>query len=418
LGAILLDNTLWPEAAQSLIPDHFSLDAHRRIFSRMRVLQESGRPVDMITLVEELDRRKEVEAIGGVAYLSSLIDGVPERPSIEHYIRIVRNKAMLRGLINLAQNAIAEAIEHADEPEEVVQRAERSIVQLAQEGIGKKPFVSLAEATISTYNAMTEQGAATLETSLLALDEKTSGGIWPEELWILGGDPGSGKSVLALQIAAENGRHGKRIAFFSLEMKTGRIMRRLWCYESGLLYFKLKRDPRTLSPEDQIILNETINVVAEFPMYINDLSSLQPQKFAALARHAVLRDKAELVVLDHIQLMTGSMPGRDEVANVMEVSATLRQFAKDYCPVLALSQLSRMNKDQRGQKPTMRDLKGSSALEQDASVILLTWRPKENGIETGEDEILVEKNREGEPGIVPVRLEGALMRYEAREVGL
>ena len=124
LGAILLDNSLYDQAAEHLTPDDFSLDAHRRIYSRMRDLQESGRPVDMITLVEELDRRKEVEAIGGVAYLSSLIDGVPERPSIEHYVRIVRDKALLRGLINAAQNAIAEAIEHSDEAEEVLGRAE------------------------------------------------------------------------------------------------------------------------------------------------------------------------------------------------------------------------------------------------------------------------------------------------------
>jgi replicative DNA helicase len=110
LGAILLDNSLYDQAAEHIGADHFSLDAHRRIYSRMHDLQETGRPVDMITLVEELDRRKEVEAIGGVAYLSSLIDGVPDRPSIEHYVRIVKNKALLRGLINVAQNAIAEAI--------------------------------------------------------------------------------------------------------------------------------------------------------------------------------------------------------------------------------------------------------------------------------------------------------------------
>src|SRR5271157_3425473 len=136
LGAILLDNSLYDQAAEHLTPDDFSLDAHRRIYSRMRDLQETGRPVDMITLVEELDRRKEVEAIGGVAYLSSLIDGVPERPSIEHYVRIVRNKALLRGLINVAQNAIAEAIEHSDEAEEVLGRAEQAIFQLSENRIG------------------------------------------------------------------------------------------------------------------------------------------------------------------------------------------------------------------------------------------------------------------------------------------
>ncbi len=136
LGSILLDNGLYDQAAQ-LKSDDFSLDAHRRIFARMSDLQTLGRPVDMITLAEELDRRKEVEAVGGVAYLSSLIDGVPDRPSIEHYVRIVRNKALLRGLINIAQNAIAESIEHSDEAEEVINRAEQAIFMLSENRIGQ-----------------------------------------------------------------------------------------------------------------------------------------------------------------------------------------------------------------------------------------------------------------------------------------
>lgn len=418
LGAILFDNTHWVEAAQSLTPDHFAVDANRRIYRRICDMQERSIPTDFVSLEEELQRHGELEAVGGIAYISDLMRAAMDRPSIAHHVRIVKGKALLRGLINIAENAIAQAVGQADDPEDVIQKTEHAIVQLGDDCVGQKPFVSLAEATGPTYNGMTRQGAATLKTSLPGLDEKTSGGIWPEEFWIVGGDPGSGKSVLASQIAAENGRDGKRICLFSIEMKASRVMRRLWCYESGLFYSKLKKDPRTLSTVDHQTLDSTMNVVAEWPVYINDLSSLQPQKFAALARHSVLREKAELVILDHIQLMTGSMPGRDEVAKVMEVSATLRQFAKDYCPVLALSQLSRMNKEQRGMKPTMRDLKGSSALEQDASVILLTWRPKENGEDTGLDEIIIEKNREGEPGIVPVRLEGALMRYQEREVGL
>ncbi len=163
---------------------------------------------------------------------------------------------------------------------------------------------------------------------------------------------------------------------------------------------------------------EAIATVAEWPFYINDSSSLTPQSFAAQARHAVLRDKAELIVLDHIQIMTSMMPGNDEVKNVTKVSATCRQLAKDYAPVLALSQLSRQNKDQRGQRPTMRDPKGSSALEQDAAVIILSFRPEVDGEPTGEDELIFGKNREGEKRTVAAKFEGALMRWIPREVGL
>jgi len=145
LGAILLDSLLFDQAAE-LKPDDFSLDGHRRIFSRMRDLQDTGRPVDMITLAEELDRRKEVEAVGGVAYLSSLIDGVPERPSIEHYVRIVRNKSLLRGLIHVAQTAIAEAIDHSDEAEEVINRAEQALHDAVAQGAGSVVALPPAQA--------------------------------------------------------------------------------------------------------------------------------------------------------------------------------------------------------------------------------------------------------------------------------
>src|SRR6516162_2547800 len=155
LGAILLDNAMYDQAAELLGPDDFSLDAHRRIYARMRELQETGRPVDMITLSEELDRKREVEAIGGVAYLSSLIDGVPERPSIEHYVRIVRNKALLRGLINAAQTAIAEAIEHSDEAQEVLGRAEEAIFRLSEGRIGQT-FMNIPDIIRNSFGSLEE----------------------------------------------------------------------------------------------------------------------------------------------------------------------------------------------------------------------------------------------------------------------
>jgi replicative DNA helicase len=414
IGGILLDNSLYDEAASLLTVDHFSLDAHRRIFSRMKGLRESGRPVDMITLAEELNRRKEVEAIGGVPYLSSLIDGVPERPSLKHYIRIVKGKALLRGLINVAQGAIAEAIEHADEPEEVLVRAERAILQLSDATVSEKPLISLAEATPDAYNAMFQQDSLGLTTSIPALDEKTHG-ICPEDLCIVGGDPGSGKTALAAQIAAENARRGHKVGFWSIEMRKNRVMRRLWCYESGLFYSKLRGNPNSLMPGDRADFEEAVKTVAEWPIAINDASSLSPQAFVAQARHAVLRDKLELVILDHIQIMTEAMPGKDDIAKIKEISGILRQFAKDYCPVVAISQLTRQSKEQRGKPPIMSDLYGGRWLDMNASVILMSWVP--DGEREHEDELILAKNREGETGCpIPVLFRKPLMRFVPREL--
>src|SRR6202163_4996051 len=137
LGAILLDNFAYNQAAEHLRPEDFSLDSHRRIFTRMVDLAESSRPIDMITLVEELDRRKELEAIGDVGYVSGLVDGVPDRPSIEHYIKIVRDKALLRGLIHAATAAIARASEQSDSAEDILNDAEAQIFQLSEKRIGR-----------------------------------------------------------------------------------------------------------------------------------------------------------------------------------------------------------------------------------------------------------------------------------------
>ena len=137
LGAILLDNMAYNEAAENLRPDDFSLDSHRRIYSRMMDLMESSRPIDIITLVEELERKRELQAIGDVGYISGLLDGVPDRPSIEHYIHIVRDKAVLRGLINVSTKTIAHASEQSDPADEILNEAEAAIFDLSEKRIGR-----------------------------------------------------------------------------------------------------------------------------------------------------------------------------------------------------------------------------------------------------------------------------------------
>src|SRR6516225_4891133 len=227
LGAILLDNLLFDQAAE-LKPDDFSLDAHRRIFSRMRDLQDSGRPVDMITLAEELDRRKEVEAVGGVAYLSSLIDGLPERPSIEHY---VRNKSLLRGLINIAQLAIAEAIDHSDEAEEVINRAEQGIFQLSENRLGEgfSDIPTIVKNSFGSLDALYARGQEItgLATHYTQLDKMTAG-FQPSDLIVIAARPSMGKTAFAMNIA-ENAAvmDGKVVGVFSLEMSREALLMRM-----------------------------------------------------------------------------------------------------------------------------------------------------------------------------------------------
>src|SRR5207244_13009451 len=153
LGAILLDNLAYNQAAEHLRPEDFSLDSHRRIYSRMMDLAESSRPIDMITLIEELDRRRELEAVGDVGYVSGLVDGVPDRPSIEHDIKIVRDKALLRGLIHTANSAIARAAEQSDPAEEILNDTEAAIFQLSEKRIGRG-FMGVQEIVKESFGSV------------------------------------------------------------------------------------------------------------------------------------------------------------------------------------------------------------------------------------------------------------------------
>jgi len=204
LGAILLDNMAYNEAAENLRVEDFSLDSHRRIYARMMDLMESSRPIDIITLVEELERKRELAAIGDTAYISSLLEGVPDRPSIEHYIHIVRDKAVLRGLINVSTAAIAKASEQADPADEILNEAEAAIFDLSEKRIGRG-FLGIQEIVrekFGSVDALLQRGQRVtgLATHYTDLDEMTSG-LQKSDLVILAARPSMGKTAFAMNIA-------------------------------------------------------------------------------------------------------------------------------------------------------------------------------------------------------------------------
>jgi replicative DNA helicase len=233
LGAILLDNSAYNEAATSLKAEDFSLDAHRRIYARMADLAESSRPIDMITLVEELDQHKELEAVGDVVYVSSLIDGVPERPSIAHYIKIVRDKALLRSLIHTATSAIVRAADQSEPAELVLDEAESAILQLSEQRISRG-FMRAEEIVNTSFRSIDGllqrgQRITGLATHYSRLDEMTSG-LQPSDLIILAGRPSMGKTAFAMNIAESAAIDDQRtVAVFSLEMAKEALLVRMLC---------------------------------------------------------------------------------------------------------------------------------------------------------------------------------------------
>jgi replicative DNA helicase len=426
LGAILLESLLFDQAAE-LKPDDFSLDAHRRIFSRMRDLQDAGRPVDMITLAEELDRRKEVEAIGGVAYLSSLIDGLPERPSIEHYVRIVRNKSLLRGLINIAQNAIAEAIEHSDEAEEVINRAEQGIFQLSENRLGQgfTDIPTIVRNSFGSLDALYARGQdiTGLATHYTLLDKMTAG-FQRSDLIIVAARPSMGKTAFAMNIA-ENAAvlDNKVVGVFSLEMSKEALLMRMLASHSRVDSHRLRTG--SIYREDRDKLSMATESLMQARLFIDDTPAISVTEMRSKSRRLMQQEgRLDLIIVDYLQLMSAvAIGGRRFENRTQEVSAIsrgLKAVAKELkVPVVALSQLSRAPESRGGDhRPQLSDLRESGSIEQDADVVAFIFREevykKDDPDLEGLAEIIVAKQRNGPTGVIRLAFMHSCTRFENR----
>ena len=425
LGGILIDNSFYDQAAAHLTSDDFALDAHRRIYSRMRDLQETGRPVDMITLVEELDRRKEIETIGGVAYVSSLIDGVVERPSIEHYVRIVRNKALLRSLINVAQNAIALALENADEAEEVLDHTEEAIFRLSENRIGQG-FMNIPEVVKTSFGSLEElidhgQEITGLETHYKKLDQLT-GGLQPSDLIIIAARPSMGKTAFAMNIAENTAvTDGKVVGIFSLEMSREALLKRMLASHAQVDSKELNQG--FLSKEDKRKLMSAVDRLMQSRIYIDDTPGISVSEMRAKARRLKQQEKRlDLLIVDYLQLMSAVPIGGKRFENrtqeVSAISRGLKALAKELrVPVVALSQLSRAPESRGGDhRPQLSDLRESGSIEQDADVVAFIFREeyykRDDPDLKGVAEIIVAKQRNGPTDTINMVFRKNCTRFE------
>lgn len=427
LGAILLDNLAYNEAAETLKSDDFYLDSHRRLFQRVMDLMETGRPVDIITLTEELSKKKEVESVGGVAYISSLTDGLPRRPSIAQYVRIVRDKALLRALIGACSAAMARAADQADPAEEIIDAAESAIFQISENRIGQG-FLGIPEIVKQSFgsvDALYERGQRItgLETYYEKLDEMTSG-LQPSDLIIIAARPSMGKTAFAINIA-ENAavRGGKVVGVFSLEMSREALVLRMLSSQAHVDSHKLRTG--FLSREDRQKLVSALNSLAEAKIFIDDTPGISLTEMRAKSRRLMQQNgKLDLIVVDYLQLMSGGGGKRYEnrTQEVSAVSRGLKALAKELrVPVIALSQLSRAP-ESRGkgeQRPQLSDLRESGSIEQDADVVAFIFReeyymrkdevpPEVEGVA----EIIIAKQRNGPTGSVKLAFLKNSTRFE------
>jgi replicative DNA helicase len=410
LGAILLDNLAYNQAAEHLKPEDFLLDSHRRIYSRMMDLAESSRAIDHLTLAEELQRHAEFEPIGGYAYLSGLLDGVPDRPSIEHYIKIVRDKAMLRGIISISTAAIARASDQSDLAEDVLNDTEAQIFQLSEKRIGRG-FMGVQEIVRESFgsiDALLQRGQRItgLATHFEELDSITCG-LQRSDLVIIAARPSMGKTAFAMNIA-ENAaiEDGKTVAVFSLEMSKEALLQRMLCSVAKVDSHRFRTG--SLWQDDTRKVQRAMEKLAQAPIYIDDTPGIAVGEMRAKARRLKQSKGAlDLIVVDYLQLMSGG--GKRYENRTQEVSAIsrgLKALAKELAvPVVALSQLSRAPESRGGDhRPQLSDLRESGSIEQDADIVMFIFREEvykqDDPDLEGKAELIIGKQRNGPIGRV------------------
>jgi replicative DNA helicase len=419
LGAILLDNHALNAAIEMLRAEDFFLEQHRRVFNRMVGLGERQRAIDLVTLADELERSGELESAGGAAYLAQLIDGVPRVAHIEHYAHIVKEKAMLRSLIHVTEAIQQQALEAEDEAEDILDRAETLIFQLADDRIraGLVGVKDLVRESYERLERMLSEGRQItgLPTGYRQLDQLTSG-LQPSELIILAARPSMGKTALALNIA-ENVAMAERqpTAIFSLEMSKEALLMRLLASHARLDMHRFRTG--RLAKEEGRRMTGALGEMAEAPIWIDDSGSSTVTEIGAKARRLKKDKGLSLIIVDYLQLISarGRFGNRNE--EVSSISRALKGLAKELkIPLLVLSQLTRAP-EREERRPQLADLRESGAIEQDADVVAFIHRPNFYQTELPEEErrkaeLLIAKQRNGPTDRIPFVFFERFTRFE------
>jgi replicative DNA helicase len=397
LGTILMNLTAYDEsAALGVVAEDFFLDSHRKIYRCMEELARQGAAVDLVTLISLLSDRKQLADVGDVGYLSGLIDGLPDRPTIRSYARILKEKSAQRKVIHgcsAVVGGIADQMSSNDAMEYL--RDQMLQIQTGSDEAPARRILSFSDQVFTEWEHIAD-GAGDLiglSTSVDPIDVATTG-IRKGELWVIGGRTGDGKTALALQIAAASCREGIPVGFVSIEMAKEDLLQRLWSH-AGRIPFQRIRYPRNLDRDTRDRVRSVMFEVGKWPLFVVEDGSITLHKLLAKARLLIRQEKIQLLLVDYVQLC--SAPARDEKERLTKISNGLRSLAKDTgVPIVAISQLSRPKDGNQNARPNKFSLKETGSLENDSHVIVLTYRPvDEYGNFTGEDELIIAKQRHG-----------------------
>ncbi|WP_029165323.1 replicative DNA helicase [Aminiphilus circumscriptus] len=410
LGACLLDRDALLTATEMLTPEDFYDLHHRMGFEIMETMSRKDRPVDLLTFWEEVGRRDLAEKLGGQSFMAALVDGVPTTANVAWHAEIVRDKAVRRRLIQAGGAIVRLAYAEDRELGDILDEAERSVFELSQRG-GGTPFKHVGDVLSTAFQQIEEnfhRGQPVTGTATSFVDfDRITGGLQPGSLNIVAARPSMGKTAFALNVAQGAAVNGKRpVLLFSLEMGAEQLVQRMLGAEARINIHDLRTGTFHESAWDS--LAEAAGRLAQAPIYIDDSSDLSTLELRARCRRfKAMVQEVGLVVVDYLQLMRTPRPAESKQQEVSEISRALKGIARELdVPVVALSQLSRAVEQRQDKRPQLSDLRDSGAIEQDADLVVLLFRPgyyeatANPDLEDNRAEIIVAKHRNGPTGSV------------------
>ena len=406
LGAMLINEEVIPEILEIIDESYFYKDIHKEIFSAITKLFEEGRTVDIVTVANELKKKGRLEAIGGVIYLTHLADNVPSTVNASSYAKIVKEKGILRALINASFQILSLCYESKEDISSILDKAEHSVFEISDRRIegGYVHIKEIIKNSIELIDSLYQKKSHVtgIPTGFIDFDMKTSG-LHPGDFIVVAGRPSMGKSSFVSCIAEYVSVEKKiPVGFFSLEMSKEQLVQRLLCSHAKVDAHKLRTG--FLSPQDWPMLTSAAGRLSEAPLFIDDTPAMNIFELRAKARRLKSRHNIQLLIIDYLQLIKGAQKYEGRQQEISEVSRGLKSLSKELnIPVIAVSQLSRDVEKREGHRPRLSDLRESGAIEQDADVVVLLFREeyyKPTEENKGIAEVIIAKQRNGPTGSI------------------
>ncbi|MCL2591203.1 MAG: replicative DNA helicase [Betaproteobacteria bacterium] len=424
IGGLLLDNTAWERIADLVTGEDFYRDDHRRIYQHIAKLIDLAKPADVVTVFESLEKNGEAEQAGGLPYLTEIANNIPSAANIRRYAEIVHERAILRRLVAVGDEIATSALAPSGKDAKVLlDEAEARVFEIAEAGArhgsGFQSIQPLLKQVVDRVQELYDRDNPSeitgIPTGFIDLDGKTSG-LQPADMLIVAGRPSMGKTSFALNIA-EYAAVEKRlpVAIFSMEMPGYQLATR-FISSVGRIDMQRIRNGR-LSDDDWQRLTMAMGKLYEAPIYIDETPGLNPIDLRARARRLARQcGRLGLIVIDYLQLMSGTRETDNRTAELSEISRSVKALAKElHVPILALSQLNRSLEQRPNKRPVMSDLRESGAIEQDADIIMFIYRDEvynPDSLDKGTAELIIGKHRNGPTGMVRLTFLGEYTRFE------